>query len=154
MAQLLVLSYQHGPQTLFPPTPSHRSADSSYQEYCGRDVEDLRRDLLLVQPFVELRHVVLSSHLPLHVTEVMEKSFIVFIFFPHIPKQKEKCLAWPDSQLTALMRQTCQRSSTDPHFVSEIGLVGTFPGFLLGAGSVSKTRFSVCLPLPRPSSPQ
>lgn len=48
------------------------------------------RDLLLIQPFVEFRHVVLRSHLPFHVTEMMKKSFFFFILFPNVPKQTEK----------------------------------------------------------------
>lgn len=68
--------------------------DSSYQEYCRGDVKDLGGDLLLIQPLVELCHVVLGSHLSLHITEMMEESFFFLIFLPNIPKQKEKCLEW------------------------------------------------------------
>lgn len=74
------------------------SAHSSYQEHCRGDVKDLGRDLLLIQPLVELCHVVLGCHLSLHVTEMMEESFFLFVFLPNIPEQKEKglerCLFW------------------------------------------------------------
>lgn len=70
------------------------SPDSSYQQDCRRDIKDLGRDLLLIQPLVELCHVVLGGHLSLHITEMMEESFFLFIFLPNIPEQKEKSLEW------------------------------------------------------------
>lgn len=70
------------------PRPWNCLEDSSYQEHCRGDIKDLGRDLLLIQPLVELCHVVLGSHLSLHVAEMMEESFFFFIFLPNIPKQK------------------------------------------------------------------
>lgn len=78
--------------TLFPSIPWQCFEDSSYQKYCRWDIKDLGRDLLLVQPFVEFCHVVLGSHLSFHITEMMKKPLLFFIFFPNIPKQAEKSL--------------------------------------------------------------
>lgn len=79
-------------KTLFPLIPWHCFEDSSYQKYCRWDIKDLGRDLLLIQPFVEFCHVVLGSHLSFHITEMMKKPLLFFIFFPNIPKQAEKSL--------------------------------------------------------------
>lgn len=76
--------------TDFPSIPCCCFEDSSYQKYCRWDIKDLGRDLLLIQPLVEFRHVVLSSHLSFHITEMMKKPLFFFIFFPNIPKQEKK----------------------------------------------------------------
>lgn len=75
--------------THFPSIPCYCFEDSSYQKYGRWDIKDLGRDLLLIQPLVEFRHVVLSSHLSFHITEMMKKPFFFFIFFPNIPKQEK-----------------------------------------------------------------
>lgn len=75
--------------THFPSIPCYCFEDSSYQKYGRWDIKDLGRDLLLIQPLVEFRHVVLSSHLSFHITEMMKKPLFFFIFFPNIPKQEK-----------------------------------------------------------------
>lgn len=75
--------------THFPSVPWYCFEDSSYQKYCRWDIKDLGRDLLLIQPLVEFCHVVLSSHLSFHITEMMKKPLFFFIFFPNIPKQEK-----------------------------------------------------------------
>lgn len=64
----------------------------SHQQYCRRDVEYLRWDLLFIKPLVKLRHVVLGGHLSLHIGEMEPQLLRVLVLLPDVPTDKQNPL--------------------------------------------------------------
>lgn len=57
-----------------------------HQQRLRRNEENLGHDVLVVETFIEFRHIVLRRHLSLHVFEVELDLLWLQIIFPHVPE--------------------------------------------------------------------